>query len=272
MTYDSVEEARNYLLDQLGAEPAIAVVMGSGLSAVDELLTGTTHIPYGFIPHFPIPKIEGHRGQVTYGKAGTKTVLIFEGRVHYYEGHAMDEVTFCTRVIGRLGTRTLVLTNAAGAINPSFQRGKLMLIKDHINFMGLNPLRGPNEDRWGPRFVDQTDIWDPVLSGRLKAAAEYGNIQLLEGVYAAMPGPSYETPAEIRMLRTLGADCVGMSTVPEAIVARHMGMQVTGISLLSNAAAGVSDRPVNHEEVLQTAAQLSGDIGRLLRRFFEIYE
>jgi purine-nucleoside phosphorylase len=272
MQYELVEQTKDYLLNKIGTRPEIAIVMGSGLSAVDELLKAAKQIPYSAIPHFPIPKVEGHRGQVTYGSVGKMTVLMFEGRVHYYEGHSMDEVTFSTRVIGRIGTRSLVLTNAAGAINPAFHRGQLMVITDHINFIGSNPLRGPNEARWGPRFVDQTHAWDPQLRAKLKSAAVYCDVPMVEGVYAAMPGPSYETPAEIRMLRTLGADCVGMSTVPEAIVARHMGMRVAGLSMLANAAAGLTNQPVNHEEVLETAAQLSADVGMLLQRFFEVYE
>jgi purine-nucleoside phosphorylase len=272
MQYNSVEEAKDWLLQKIGNAPQIAIVMGSGLSAVDEILKGSTRIDYTSIPHFPVPKVAGHRGRVIHGKSGNVSVVMFEGRVHYYEGKTLDEVTFCTRVIGRLGTKALLLTNAAGAVNPAFGRGQLMLITDHINFMGVNPLRGPNEDRWGPRFVDQTGVWDAALSAQLKTAAEYCGVQLVEGVYAAMSGPSYETPAEIRMLRIMGADCVGMSTVPEAIVARHMGIRVAGISMLSNAAAGLSNQPINHEEVLETAQQLSTDIGMLLQRFFESYE
>ena len=272
MNYDCVEQAKDFLLDKMGGAPEIAIIMGSGLSAVDEILTGPTRIHYVAIPHFPLPKVEGHRGQVVHGKAGNMNVVVFEGRVHYYEGNTMEQVTFCTRVIGRLGARTLLLTNAAGAINPQFASGHLMLIHDHINLMGVNPLRGPNDDRWGPRFVDQTDVWNVELREKLKAAAAYCGVDIQEGVYAAMPGPSYETPAEIRMLRMLGADCVGMSTVPEAIVARHMGMRIAGISMLANVAAGLSAKSVNHEEVLETALTLNADIGMLLQRFFETYE
>jgi len=272
MQYEAVEEARDYLLDKIGTVPEVGIIMGSGLSAVDEILAGANRIHYVSIPHFPVPRVAGHRGQVIYGKSGSMNVVVFEGRVHYYEGNSMDEVTFCTRVIGRLGTRALLLTNASGAINPLFARGQLMLITDHINFMGMNPLRGPNEDRWGPRFVDQTEVWDPELRATLKAAADYCGLHVGEGVYAAMSGPSYETPAEIRMLRAMGADCVGMSTIPEAIIARHMGMRVAGISMLANVAAGLSGKPVNHEEVLDTARHLNADIGMLLQRFFETYE
>jgi purine-nucleoside phosphorylase len=272
MKYESVEQAQKFLLDKVGATPQVAIVLGSGLSAVDEILTGAKRIHYVSIPHFPVPKVAGHRGQVVYGKISGMTAALFEGRVHYYEGNSMEEVTFCTRVIARMGAQTLILTNASGAINPDFQRGQLMMIKDHINLIGVNPLRGPNEDRWGPRFVDQTDLYDPALRKKLTSAAEYSGVKTVEGVYAAMPGPSYETPAEIRMLRAMGADCVGMSTVPEAIVARHMGMKVGGISMVANMAAGVSGAPVNHEEVLQAAQHLNADIGMLFHRFFETYD
>jgi purine-nucleoside phosphorylase len=272
MKYEAVEQAKQYLLDKIGAFPQVAIIMGSGLSAVDEILTGATRIHYVSIPHFPVPKVAGHRGQVIHGRAGHVTVIVFEGRVHWYEGNSMEEVTFCTRVIGRLKTQSLILTNASGAINPSFAQGQLMLITDHINLLGLNPLRGTNEDRWGPRFIDQTEVYDRDLRDKLKSAALYCGIQMAEGVYAAMPGPTYETPAEIRFLRTIGADCVGMSTVPEAIVARHMGMKVAGISMLANAAAGVTGKPIAHEEVLETALRLNADVGMILQRFFEAYE
>jgi purine-nucleoside phosphorylase len=199
------------------------------------------------------------------------TVVVFEGRVHYYEGYSIEEVTICTRVIGALGTETLLLTNASGAINTEFKRGQLMLIRDHINLMGVNPLRGPNDDRWGPRFLDQTEVYDAALSEKLKSAADYSGIQMVEGVYAALMGPTYETPAEVRFLRTIGADCVGMSTVPEAIVGRHMGMRVAGISMLANVAAGISGKPIKHDEVLEMAANLNADLGMLLHRFFETY-
>src|SRR5437762_1399546 len=230
MKYEFVEQARNYLLDKMGREPEVAIIMGSGLSAVDEILSGPQRIHYVSIPHFPVPKVAGHRGQVVYGTAGNHQIVVFEGRVHYYEGNTMAEVTFCTRVIGRLGTKILILTNASGAINLDFARGNLMIITDHINLLGANPLSGPNEDRWGPRFVDQSQVYDPELRQKLRDAGQYCGLHLVEGVYAALGGPTYETPAEVRYLRAIGADCVGMSTVPEAIIARHMGMKVAGIS------------------------------------------
>jgi purine-nucleoside phosphorylase len=272
MKFEFVEQATNYLLDEMGSEPEVAVIMGSGLSAVDEILSGPQRINYVSIPHFPVPKVAGHRGQVVFGKVGTRHVVVFEGRVHYYEGNTMAEVTFCTRVIGRLGTKTLILTNASGAINSNFARGHLMIITDHINLIGVNPLSGANEERWGSRFLDQTQVYDQELRGKLKAAGQYCGIQLCEGVYAAMPGPTYETPAEIRYLRTIGADAVGMSTVPEAIVGKHMGMRIAGLSMLANVAAGILGKPIDHSEVLDTASQMNADVGMLLQRFFDTYE
>ena len=272
MTFEFVEQARSYLLEKMGTAPQAAVIMGSGFSAVDEILMGSSRIHYVSIPHFPIPKVAGHRGQVVYGKAGGIPVVVFEGRVHCYEGNTMEEVSFCTRVIGRLGARTLILTNASGAINSSFARGELMIIADHINLMGVNPLSGPNEDRWGPRFVDQTEVYDRGLRQKLKDAGQSCGIHVCEGVYAAVAGPTYETPAEIRYLRSIGADAVGMSTVPEAIVARHMGMRVAGLSMLANVAAGTSGKAINHDEVLDSASHMNADLGMLLQRFFETYE
>lgn len=272
MKFEFVEQAKNYLLDKMGSEPELAVIMGSGLSAVDEILSGPQRIHYASIPHFPVPKVVGHRGQVVFGKVGYRRVVVFEGRVHYYEGNTMAEVTFCTRVIGRLGTKTLILTNASGAINFNFARCHLMIIADHLNLIGANPLSGSNEERWGPRFVDQTKVYDQELRQKLKAAGEYCGIRMCEGVYAAMPGPTYETPAEIRYLRTIGADAVGMSTVPEAIVGKHMGMRIAGLSMLANVAAGILDKPIDHSEVLDTATQMNADVGMLLQRFFDTYE
>jgi purine-nucleoside phosphorylase len=270
--FEFVEQAKNYLLDKLGSSPECAVIMGSGLSAIDEILSGPQRIHYVSIPHFPMPKVEGHRGQVVFGKAGGRLVIVFEGRVHYYEGNTMAEVTFCTRVIGELGTPRLILTNASGAINPEFARGDLMLITDHINLIGANPLTGPNEPRWGPRFLDQTEVYDSGLRNTFKTSAGYCGIRLREGVYAAVHGPTYETPAETRYLRGIGADAVGMSTVPEAIAAKHMGMRVAGLSILANAAADVSGKPINHADVLDTATEMNADLAVLLQRFFDTYE
>ena len=271
MKYEAVEHAKDYLLNKIGAVPDFAIMMGSGVSAVDELLTQAVRVHYITIPNCPVPKVAGHRGQAIFGKAHGLNVIVFEGRVHHYEGHSMEDVTFCTRLIGRAGAKTLLLTNAAGAINPGFKEGNLMLISDHINLMGINPLTGPNEDRWGQRFVDQTGVYDADLRRKFQEAAKHSGVDVVEGVYAAVPGPSYETPAEVRYLRTIGADAVGMSTVPEATVARHMGLKVAGISLLTNMAAGTSGRHINHDEVLSKTAQMNADVGMLLLRFFETH-
>jgi len=271
MKYDVVEQAKNYLLDKIGAKPDFAIIMGSGVSAVDELLTHAVRVHYITIPNCPVPKVAGHSGQAIFGKAHGMNVIVFEGRVHHYEGYSMDEVTFCARLIGRAGAKALLLTNAAGAINTSFRDGNLMLISDHINLMGTNPLCGPNDDRWGPRFVDQTGVYDAELRRKLQEAAKYSAVDVVEGVYAAVPGPSYETPAEVRYLRAIGADAVGMSTVPEAIVARHMGLKVAGISLLTNKGAETSGRHIDHNEVLNKTAQMNADVGMLLLRFFETH-
>jgi len=272
MKFELVEQAKTYLLDRMGATPDVALIMGSGLSAVDEILMGTQRIHYLSIPHCPVPKVPGHRGQAVFGKAGRLHVIVFEGRVHHYEGISMAEVTFCTRVIGRLGAKCLIVTNAAGAINPAFARGDLMIIKDHINLIGANPLTGPNEDRWGPRFLDQTEVYNQVLRDKLRQAGEYCGLRMHEGVYVAVAGPTYETPAEAQFLRTIGGDAVGMSTVPEAIVGRHMGMQVAGISMLANTAPTPGATPVSHADVLAAAAQMSADLAMLLQRFFDTYE
>ena len=271
MKYDAVEQARNYLLEKTGSAPDIAVIMGSGVSAAEDILEHPTRIHYVTIPNFPLPKVAGHRAQAIFGKAHGMNVLVFEGRVHYYEGTSMDDVTFCARVIARTGAKALVLTNAAGAVNTSFVPGRVMLISDHINLLGANPLSGPNEDRWGPRFLDQTAVYDPVLRGKLSDCAAYSSVDIFEGVYAAVPGPTYETPAEVHYLRTIGVDAVGMSTVSEAIVARHMGLKVAGISMLTNAASGKQGRAINHDEVLNMTAQMNADVGMLLLRFFETY-
>ena len=272
MKFDTVEQAKTYLLDKIGATPEVAIIMGSGLSAVDEILTGSQRTHYVSIPNFPVPKVPGHRGQIVFGKVRNTRVIVFEGRVHNYEGNTMAEVTFCARVIGRIGAKKLILTNAAGALNPDFARGHLMIITDHINLLGANPLTGPNEDRWGPRFVDQSEVYDLALRGKLKEAGEYCGLHMCEGVYVAVAGPTYETPAESRFLRSIGADAVGMSTVPEAIVGRHMGLKVAGISMLANAASALSPKTITHNEVLEAAAQMNADLGMLLQRFFDTYE
>ncbi len=244
----------------------VAVVLGSGLGSFADRLERPIRIDYRKIPHFPHSTIEGHTGQLVIGGCDDVNVAAMQGRFHYYEGYSLEQVTFPIRVFGELGVKSLVLTNATGGINLAFKPGSLMLIADHINFIGSNALRGPNDDRFGPRFPDMSDVY----SRRLRAiadreAAELG-IPLEHGVYVAVSGPSFETPAEIRMFRALGADAVGMSTVPEAVVARHMGLEVLGISMIANAAAGVLDQPLSHHEVLEMGERVGGTLTRLLLR------
>jgi purine-nucleoside phosphorylase len=269
--FDRVEEAATHLRDVLGSTPEIAVVLGSGLGAFAESLGDSTIVPYGDIPHWPASRIIGHAGKLASGAAAGKRVLALSGRVHFYEGHDLGTVTFATRVLGRLGVKTLILTNAAGGINTRFGQGALMVIDDHINLLGTNPLIGPNDSRFGLRFPDMSNIYSTRLRGLADAAALAAGITVEHGVYIAVTGPSYETPAEIRAFRTLGADAVGMSTVPEAIVARHMGIEVLGISCISNMASGILPQPVTAEEVMETTSRvrdqfiglLEGIIGRL---------
>jgi purine-nucleoside phosphorylase len=246
------------------SEPlTIAVVLGSGLGALVDRLDGGVVIPYGRIPFFPEPTVAGHEGQLIIGSFGAARVLVLQGRFHYYEGHDLDTVTFPIRVLQRLGVQTLILTAATGGILTSLGPGDLVCLSDHLNLIGANPLRGPNHDRLGPRFPDMTEVYSPRLRRLAHEEAGRLGLALKSGVYACLPGPSYETPAEIRMLRTLGADVVGMSTVPEAIVARHAGMEVLAFALVSNMAAGVTGAAITHEEVLEagrTAAPLLGDL------------
>ena len=254
--YDAVAEAAKTVQDRIGDVPDVAVVLGSGLGAFAGSLADATVVPYSIIPHWPAAKVVGHAGEVVAGTIEGRRVLALSGRAHVYEGHAMAVATFAVRVLGLLGVKVLILTNAAGGINTSFAQGALMLISDHINLMGANPLVGPNDERFGARFPDMTMAYSPRLRQAARAAAAAANIRVEEGVYIAVTGPSYETPAEIRAFRTMGADAVGMSTVPEVIVARHMGMEVAGISCITNMAAGVLPEPLVHEEVLATTARV----------------
>jgi purine-nucleoside phosphorylase len=231
--------------------PAVGVVLGSGLGAFADGLEEAAALPFREIPHFPASTVEGHGGALVVGRSGASPVAVLKGRVHFYEGYGLDEVVFPVRVLGRLGVRTLVVTNAAGAINPAYAPGDLMVIEDHVNLLG-NPLVGPNERELGPRFPDMSEAYDRGLRDAAEAAGRAAGLRVHRGVYVAFTGPSYETPAEIRMARALGADAVGMSTVPEVIAARHMGMRVVGLSCLTNMAAGVTDRRLDHREVLET--------------------
>lgn len=242
----------------------VAVVLGSGLGGYEEALIGPREISFDEIPGFPKSTVPGHAGKLIVGTIRDKRVLIMSGRFHHYEGHSLDKVTMPIRVMALLGVRTLILTNAAGGVNTDFHPGELMLITDYINLTGRNPLRGANLDAFGPRFPDMSMAYDRQLREVALDRAKQHGITLREGVYAWWMGPSYETPAEIRMVRTLGGDAVGMSTVPETIVARHCGMRVLGISTITNMAAGVLDAPINHEEVLAMGGKVREDFHVLL--------
>ncbi len=248
------------------AEVSVAIVLGSGLGAFAEELMDSTSIPYHAIPGFARATVEGHAGQLVIGKSGDVTVATMQGRFHFYEGYDLEEVTFPIRVLKLRGVRTLVLTNAAGALNVEFAPGSLMVISDHLNLLGANPLTGPNDDRFGPRFPDLTSVYAPELQNIVIEEARAMGLEMRRGIYAALSGPSYETPAEIHMVRTLGADAVGMSTVPEAIVARHMEMQVIGISCITNLAAGVSSRPIDHGQVMAIGERVRAEFTELVRR------
>lgn len=242
-----------------------ALVLGSGLGALADELQDATAISYEDIPGFARSTVEGHAGRLVLGKLEKVPVVIMQGRFHFYEGYALEEVTFPIRVLGLMGIKNLLLTNAAGGVNNSFAQGSLMLISDHINLMGVNPLRGANDARFGARFPDMTDVYEHEFQEiAVREAREIG-IELKRGVYVALSGPSYETPAEIRMLRALGADAIGMSTVPEAIVARQMGVRVLGISCITNMAAGILDQPINHTEVIEMGERVRAKFAELLR-------
>jgi purine-nucleoside phosphorylase len=263
--YDRVKEAADYVRSRVPRVPAIGVVLGSGLGDFAGTLTDAVSFAYDEIPHWPASKVIGHAGRLVAGKtASGREIIALSGRAHYYEGHDMFTVTFAVRVLGLLGVKVLILTNAAGGINTSFAQGALMVIDDHINLMCTNPLIGPNEDRFGVRFPDMTEVYARRLRAIAHAAEADANITLEHGVYVGLHGPSYETPAEIRFLRAIGADAVGMSTVPEAIVARHMGMEVLGISCITNMAAGVLPEPLNHDEVMETARRVRSQFVALL--------
>jgi purine-nucleoside phosphorylase len=264
-----VEEAAAALRPRIGAAPDAAIVLGSGLGAFTSALRDAVTCAYGEIPHWPASAVVGHAGQLVAGTIGGRRVAALSGRAHFYEGHDMRTVTFATRVLGRLGVPVLILTNAAGGINLAFKPGTLMLIDDHLNLMGTNPLVGPNDDRLGPRFPDMTEVYSARLRAVAEQAAAAAGVPLARGVYAALHGPSYETPAEIRYLRTIGADAVGMSTVPEAIVARHMGIEVMGISCITNPAAGILPQPLVHDEVMDVARRVRAQFCALLEAIVE---
>ena len=262
---ERLDEAAGVVRGRTALRPSIGVVLGSGLGAFADALEDAVAVPFGEIPHFPASTVVGHSGALVVGRSRGVPVAVMKGRVHFYEGYRLDEVVFPVRVLGRLGVKTLVLTNAAGAINPAFAPGDLMVIEDHLNLLG-NPLLGPNEEALGPRFPDMSEAYDRGLRDVAEAACRGAGVRCHRGVYVALTGPSYETPAEIRMFRTMGADAVGMSTVPEVIAARHMGMRVVGLSCLTNMAAGVTDRKLDHRDVLETGERVKAALLEVLAR------
>ena len=267
--YARVEQGASFLRERIGERPDVGIVLGSGLGDFAAGLADAMLIPYGEIPHWPASAVVGHAGTLVVGSIGGRRVAALSGRAHYYEGHSMQVATFGIRVLGLLGVRTLMLTNAAGGINLTFKPGTLMVIDDHINLMGSNPLIGTNDDRFGPRFPDMTEAYSTRLRQVADEAARARGLAVAHGIYVAVHGPSYETPAEIRYLRTIGADAVGMSTVPETIVGRHMGMEVAGISCITNPAAGVLPHPLVHDEVMAVARRVRGEFTGLLEAMIE---
>ena len=259
------DSAAKFVLTRTSLRPRIGLVLGSGLGGFADSLSEAARIPYAQIPAFPRSTAIGHAGQMVIGKAGSVSVAAMQGRVHLYEGYSPQEVAFPTRVFGRMGIRAVILTNAAGGINLSYQQGALVLIRDHINLQGANPLVGTNDDRFGVRFPDMTHAYAKDYRAMARDEAGKLGMTLHEGVYAALLGPSYETPAEIAYLRTIGADLVGMSTVAEVIAARHMTMKVLAISCVTNMAAGILDQPLSHEEVMETGERVKGVFEALLK-------
>jgi purine-nucleoside phosphorylase len=262
--YDAVLDAAEAVRARIRDVPSIAVVLGSGLGDFAGSLGGAVSMPYGELPHWPVSNVAGHEGRLVVGTSRGTRIAALAGRCHLYEGHDARTVTFAVRALGVLGVQTLILTNAAGGVNTSFTQGALMVMDDHVNLTGQNPLVGANDDRFGPRFPDMSGVYAARLRRIADEAARAIDLQVAHGVYVALLGPSYETPAEIRYLRTIGADAVGMSTALEAIVARHMGMEVLGLSCITNMAAGVSPQPLNHAEVMETARRVRGQFTALL--------
>jgi purine-nucleoside phosphorylase len=263
--YERAEHAARVIRARTKLEPRIAIVLGSGLGGFADDFEDAIGIPYEEIPGFMRSTAQGHAGRLVIGKVDTVPVLAMQGRVHFYEGYSLEEVTFPVRTFKLLGIKTLILTNASGGINVQLNQGTLMVISDHLNLMGDNPLRGPNDERFGPRFPDMSAVYAPELQELVIEEAKTIGADVRRGIYGALSGPSYETPAEIHLMRNLGADAVGMSTVPEAIVARHMGLEVLGISCITNMAAGISDEPINHEEVMATGDRVRETFAQLLR-------
>jgi len=269
-TFARAEAAAEFLLAKTALRPKIGVVLGSGLGAFADELSDAVRVPYSQIPSFPRSTAIGHAGQIVIGKAGEIAVAAMQGRVHLYEGYSAEQVAFPVRVLGRMGIRALIITNAAGGINTKYKQGALVVISDHINLQGQNPLVAANDERFGPRFPDMTETYSKQYREMAMRAARKLGQTVHEGVYAGLLGPSYETPAEIRYLRAIGADLVGMSTIAEVIAARQMGIKVLAISCVTNMAAGILDQPLSHQEVLDTAERVRHDFASLLRTLIAV--
>lgn len=268
---EKINAAAEYILSRTSLRPTIGLVLGSGLGDFADTLEDAVRISYRDIPHFPVTTAPGHSGTLVIGKKSGRVVAALQGRLHYYEGHSMQTLTLPIRVFAAIGIKNLILTNAAGGSNPGYAPGTLMLIRDHINFSGANPLIGPNLDAFGPRFPDVTDLYNTGLRAAVKDIAAKAGIHLEEGVYMMFTGPNYETPAEVRMAQILGADAVGMSTAPEALVAGHCGMKVLGISCITNQAAGISGQKLDHAEVVEIAARVHDTFQRLLELALTVF-
>ncbi len=264
--YEMIDEAKKYIEKKLNAKPTIGLILGSGLGVLADEITDPVEIPYNEIPGFPTSTVAGHKGQLVVGELQGKTVVAMQGRFHYYEGYSMDLVTLPVRVMKAIGVEELIVTNAAGGINEDYKPGNLMIITDHLNMFGSNPLIGPNDDSLGVRFPDMSTAYSKELVELAKNVANEINLNVQQGVYVGNTGPTYETPAEIRMLRAMGGDAVGMSTVPEVIVARHSDMNVLGISCISNMAAGILDQPLTHDEVMETTEQVRADFLQFVKQ------
>jgi len=268
--YDQVKGTVEWLQERIPGVPEVAMILGSGLGALVDEFEDAISLDYSQIPGFSESAVQGHAGKLVYGRLSGKNVIAMAGRVHYYEGWTLDEVTFPVRTFALWGIKRLLVTNSAGGANPEYTPGELMVISDHLNLTGVHPLRGENDERFGTRFPDMSYAYDPEFRAVILKAGEELGLSLRTGVYAGMSGPSYETPAEIRMIQTLGGDAVGMSTVPEVIVANHGGMQVGGISCITNLAAGLGTERLNHDEVKETADRVRGEFTSLVRKTIEI--
>jgi len=266
---NKIKTAADFILEKSKYKPEIGLILGSGLGSLADSIENPEYYKYEDLPHFPVSTVEGHEGRLVVGMLNGKCVVAMQGRFHYYEGYSYNEVTFPVRVMKLIGVETLIVTNACGAVNESFKPGDLMIITDQINFSGNNPLIGANLKEFGPRFPDLSNAYTKELVAKTKEIAKTLNIDIKTGVYMMFSGPTYETPAEIRMSRIMGADAVGMSTVPEVIVAAHAGMKVLGISCLTNMAAGILDQPLNHEEVMETSAMVKEKFTTLINKVIE---